>query len=235
MELLSLTSRVLRDPKGLVLSALDDEGFARLAPRLLTITALGAAIFGMVVGSYRGGIQVLYAGVKMPLLLLVPVVVSLPAIRSLYLAAELDVDRRSIGLAALTGIARTAVLAAAMAPVLWLFWSLGVSYHAAVLTLAGALAVVGLPGMVTVVRSLPSGGRRRWMATAGSLAVLGLVTAQTGWLLRPFVARPAAEVTFLRPIEEDVFSSLGATQRSAVGDYSREWEPETAPFIYSVF
>lgn len=234
MHLLMLTSRVLRDPKGLVEDHLDDQGFAHLAPNLLAITAFGAAIFGMVVGSYRGGLQVVYAGVKMPLLLLIPVVVSLPAVRAFFMAAELEVDRRSIGLASLTGMARTAVLAAAMAPVLWLFWSLGVDYHTAVLTLAAGLAVVGLPGMVTVVRTLPSGGRRRWMATAGSLVVLGLVTAQTGWLLRPFVARPSAEVTFVRPLEEDVFSSLNATKRSAVGDYEKAWEAD-APRMYSLF
>lgn len=234
MNLLMLTSRVLRDPKGLVADHLHDDGFATLAPRLLVITALGAAVFGMVVGSYRGGVQVLYAAVKMPLLLLIPVVVSLPAVRAFFLAAELEVDRRAIGMASLTGMARTAVLAAALAPVLWLFWSLGVDYHLAVLTLAAALGVVGLPGMLTVVRTLPSGGRRRWMATAGSLAVLGLVTAQTGWLLRPFVARPSAEVTFVRPLEEDVFSSLGATKRSAIGDYDEAWEADT-PRMYSLF
>ena len=235
MELLSLTSRVLRQPRELVNEALGDEAFARVAPQLLAITGLGAAVFGMVVGSYRGGVQVLYAGLKMPLLLLVPVVVSLPAIRALFLATELEVDRRRIGLASLTGMARTAVLAAALAPVLWLLWSLGIDYHAAVLMLAASLALVGLPGLLTVVGSLPQGGRRRWLATAGSLAVLGLVTAQTGWLLRPFIARPTAEVSFLRPMEEDVFSSLNATQRSATGDYSREWAAEPVPFIYTVF
>ena len=32
----------------------------------------------------------------------------------------------------------------------------------------------------------------------------GAITAQTGWVLRPFVARPEAELTFLRPIDSDV-------------------------------
>ena len=53
---------------------------------------------------------------------------------------------------------------------------------------------------------------------------MGLTLAQTGWLLRPFVSRPTAEVTFLRPVEEDVFSALSATRRSAMGDYSESWE-----------
>jgi hypothetical protein len=63
------------------------------------------------------------------------------------------------------------------------------------------------------------------MAVVGSLVVLGLLVAQTGWVLRPFVARPRGEVTFLRPVESDVFSALGASSRSAAGDYDSDWQP----------
>jgi hypothetical protein len=55
--------------------------------------------------------------------------------------------------------------------------------------------------------------------------VLGLVTAQTGWLLRPFVARPTAEVTLFRPVEGDVFGSLARVPLAAVEVY-QEYEPQ---------
>ena len=43
--------------------------------------------------------------------------------------------------------------------------------------------------------------------------------AQSGWLLRPFVARPTVEVAFLRPVEEDIVSALVYTNLSAVDHY----------------
>ncbi|MCB9677437.1 MAG: hypothetical protein H6737_20180 [Alphaproteobacteria bacterium] len=226
-SIFSLVARVLRDPIAIVDRSEDPDALQELAPRLLGIAVVGCMIFGTVVGSSRGGIQLVYAAVKMPLLLWIPVALALPAARALWMACEVEVPWSRVALAGLVAMARTAILAAAAGPVLWLYYSLSPGYHVSVLALAAALAAVGLPGLGVVARAMPAGGKRRWLAMAGSLVVLGLCVAQTGWLLRPFVARPAGEVTFLRPIEEDVFSSLGATTRSAVGDYSQEWEPET--------
>ncbi|MCA9686181.1 MAG: hypothetical protein KC457_28685, partial [Myxococcales bacterium] len=92
-------------------------------------------------------------------------------------------------------------------------------YHDAVLAMAACLALVGVPGLWTLTRSLPSGGRNRPLATVASVAVLGVLLAQSGWLLRPFVVRPRAEISFLRPIEANVFSSLASTGASAKGHY----------------
>lgn len=233
LEVFSLVARVLRDPLEVVDSASDPVALRSVAPRLLAIAAAGAAVFGAVAGSYRGGEQVVFAAVKMPFLLWIPVALTLPVVRALWASCEVEVPWTRVAVAGLVAMARTAVLAAALGPVLWLLYSVRPDYHLSVLLLAGTLAVVGLPGLSVLARAMPSGGRRRGLAMAGSLFVLGLCTMQTGWLLRPFVARPTAEVAFLRPIEEDVFSSLGATTRSAVGDYSSDWEPESRGLLRS--
>jgi len=234
MELLTIATGLLRDPVALI-DGPDERGtLARLAPSLLAITVLGAAVFGVVVGSYRGGVQVVYAAIKMPALLLLPVVVSLPAVRALLQAGGLQVSYSRVALACLAGAARTAILTAALGPVVWLYYSITPDYHASVLVMALALGLAGLPGMATVSRavipaddgsSVAGRSRLRWLSAVGILLVMGLTGAQSGWLLRPFVARPTAEIAFLRPIEEDVFSSLAATSRSARGDY-RGWEAE---------
>lgn len=233
IEVFSLVARVLRDPLDVVDSTADKASLAANAPRLLAIAAAGAAVFGAVAGSYRGGEQVVFAAVKMPFLLWIPVALTLPVVRALWASCEVEVPWSRVAVAGLVAMARTAVLAAALGPVLWLLYSLQPDYHLSVLLLAGTLAAVGLPGLSVLARAMPAGGRRRGLAMAGSLFVLGLCTMQTGWLLRPFVARPAGEVAFLRPIEEDVFSSLGATTRSAVGDYSSDWEPESRGLLRS--
>jgi len=229
---LSLISKVLRDPGGLVQAADTSEDFSWLAPRLLGMVLVGATLFGVVVGTYRGGLQLAFAGVKMPVLLLAPIVVALPAIRALYGFCDVHTSYARIALAGLVGTARTAILAAALGPAVWLLYSLEPDYHLSILILAAALMLVGLPGMTVVARSLPDGGKHRWAAALGSMLVLGLVTAQAGWLLRPFVTRPTAEVSFLRPVEEDVFSSLGATTRSAMGVYSG-WDVQSQGLLGS--
>lgn len=225
-EIFGLVARVLRDPLEVVESTSDRAALARTLPGLLAIAAGGAAVFGLVAGSYRGGEQLAFAAVKMPFLLWIPVALTLPVVRALWAACEVEVPWTRVAVAGLVAMARTAVLAAALGPALWLVYSLRPDYHFSVLLLAASLVLVGLPGLSVLARAMPVGGRRRGLAMAGSLLVLGLTTAQTGWVLRPFVARPTAEVTFLRPIEEDVFSGLGATTRSATGDY-RGWEAES--------
>ena len=63
-----------------------------------------------------------------------------------------------------------------------------------------------------------------------SIGLLGLVTAQSGWVLRPFIARPTAEVTLFRPMEADILSSLATSAASATGSYG-EWEDESSGFV----
>lgn len=206
-SILPLTASLLREPEALVERCADPDTLARLAPRLLAVTCGSAALFGAVAGSYRGGAQVLFAAAKMPLLFLIPLVVGLPAVRALYEAFEADVRWPRLAGAGLVATARAAVLAAALGPALWLVYSVDPGYHPAVGLMALLLAVTGLPALGTVAKATP-GGRSRWIPAVASLALLGAITAQTGWLLRPFVARPTAEVTLVRPIEGDVFGSL---------------------------
>jgi hypothetical protein len=222
--LLDMAVRVLRDPEAVVG---DDPGqLARDAPRLLGLVLAGAATWGLVVGSVRGELQLLYAPLKAPFLWLIPVAVCLPVVRPWF-----DRDGDKVGTVRLAGAglvaaARSALLAAAAAPVLWLTLSLHLDYHLAVLVMAASLAFAGLPGLFTVGRAL-SPGRPRWTVTLASVALLGGVTAQTGWLLRPFIVRPTAEVSFLRPVEANVRSALTATAASSVGVYDG-WEARPA-------
>jgi hypothetical protein len=231
---LELTGLLLREPERLLGRERDDEqtadNLALLAPRLLAITLLGAALLGLVIGSYRGELQYLYAALKTPLLLLLPVLIGLPAIRAFHGACDVEVGWTRLALAALVSVARTAVLAAACAPVLWLYLSWNPDYHRAVLAMAGTLVLVGIPGLLTLIAALPEGGRQRPLANVASIAVLGVLLAQSGWLLRPFIVRPRAEITLLRSVEADVFSSLASTGSSARGRY-RGWHAEGAGLL----
>lgn len=222
MTLIHLAAELLRAPGALVDRIERDGTFAVEAPRLLGLLALGACTFGAVVGGYRGGLQVPFAALKLPFLLLVPMVLVLPALRSLWALAEVEVSYRRLVTAGLVGGARTALLAAAAGPVLWLAYGV-LGYHVAVLAFVAVLGVAGLPGLLVVVRAVPGGGRGRWVALAGSLALMATASMQTGWLLRPFLVRPQTEdIVMFRAVEQDVFEALGTTAWSSLGIYAAD-------------
>lgn len=235
MTLLKLTAILLKRPSDLVDKSEDRSFFATVVPQLLVLVVLGAAVFGGVAGSYRGGIQVLFAAIKLPVLFLVPLIVALPAVRAIAEASGAPMPWSRLVMAALAGVARTSVISAALSPGLWLLFSWkfssgdqfysAIDYHSAVLLFAAAVLAVGLPLLMTVSAALPVTGVRRLVAMGAASVVLGTTLMQTGWLLRPFVVRPTAEVAFLRPVEEDVFSALLWTSSSALGLYDSEgWD-----------
>jgi hypothetical protein len=233
VSILALTGTLLRSPRELLHSSgggPDRRTAAELIPALLVVVCLAAAIFGAVVGSYRGGTQYLFAAIKMPMLFALPLLVGLPAVWALHVACAGPLRYERVVVAALVGMSRAALLAAATAPALWLAYSLHVDYHLAILLMTAVLAAAGAIGMLTMLRCLPPLPPGRWLVHLVSLGVLGAVLAQSGWLLRPFVARPRADVSFLRPIESDVFSSLRASSRSARGRYEG-WDAEAGGLL----
>jgi len=230
IDLLDTWTRLLRAPQDLVDEVARPGGLPTHAPALLAATIAGGALLGGVVGSHHGGLQTLYAAIKTPLLFMVPPLFALPAVEAAWSLVGTPVSGARLRAAALVGMARAAILAAALGPFVWLWTSGGVDYHTAVLGFAGTLVLAGLPGLWTVLKALPRPAELHRVVVLGSLAVLGAVFAQTGWLLRPFVARPTAEVTFLRDVEENVFSSLVASQRSARGRYYG-WDARREGFL----
>ena len=230
IDLLDTWTRLLRQPQRLVDDVARPGGLTTHAPALLAATIAGGALLGGVVGSHHGGLQTLFAAIKTPLLFLVPPLVALPAVEAAWSMVGTPVSGARLRAATLVGMARAAILAAALGPFVWLWTSGGVDYHLAVLGFAGTLVLAGVPGLWTVLRALPRPAELRTAVVIGSLALLGTVFAQTGWLLRPFVARPTAEVTFLRDLEENVYSSIVTSQRSARGRYDG-WDARKQGFL----
>lgn len=225
--LLALTSTVLRDPRALLDAHDDPKRYAELVPALLVLTAASAAVFGATVGSYRGGLQVAYAGLKTPFLLLLPLVLALPAVHAWWANQGAPTPAGRLALVGLVAAARTAMLAAAASPAIWLLYSLTPDYHVAVLVLAATLVGASIPGLWVYALAFPGTGLRRATALTVTVGLIGALTAQTGWLLRPFVARPTAEVTLLRAVEADVFDAIDSSAAAATGRYE-DWEVQPA-------
>lgn len=231
------TTLLLRNPHDLVDVVDDPDHFSVAVTRLVATAAIGVALFGAAVGAYRGGIQVAFAAVKLPLLLGLPLIAGLPLVHAMGGGA---LSWRRLVAASLVGSARSALVLAALAPILWLgfTWTLPdhhgaehhvLAYHDAVLLFVGMLGIGGLPLLAGIARALPARGASRLAWMSASTLSLGVLLMQSGWLLRPFVVRPTAEIALLRPIEEDVFSALWWTSSSALGIYDSDgWDAEAS-------
>lgn len=225
-KMIDLAAQVLARPHALVDTPDSAATLARLAPPLLVLIAGGGGLFGAAIGSYHGSWQLLFAAVKMPLVLLAPVIVCVPALRVVLSGGAAPVSASRAGLAALVAGARIAVLASALVPLFLLAYSISPSYPLAVMGMVAGLLLVGLPGLLTLTRALAPRGRTGLLSMGFTVALVGLVLAQSGWLLRPFVVQPQAPLSMLCPVTENVFAGLAdRTIARARGDEAdRPWD-----------
>lgn len=206
MSTLARFDRVLRAPADLVGDA--PHALHANAADLVAVTGVGAAAWGVVVGTYHGGWQLLLVPLKAPLLFLVPPALCLAALRAILAEDPADLPAPRLALAALVGAARAAVLCAATAPLVWLLYGLPFSYDAhlvGTVLLAAPGAAAGL--WLTVQQLGPA--RLRWGPTLVALALLGATSMQTAWLLRPFLVHPGGSSALLRPLEDDGLVGVG--------------------------
>lgn len=207
MDAATLLARLAGAP-GALLDEAEQPGFlGRVAPILLAFAAAGGALFGAAVGAFHEGPQWLYAAIKMPAVLLVPALLVLPAARTLAELLDLPLSSRRASVAALAAAARVGILAATLAPVVWLIGEWDGRYRAAMLVTVACTALAGLGGLRVWLAAVPHAGAWRAWGLAVAAAVFAL-SSQSAWLLRPFVLRPHLPVVFLQAPDGDVLTTL---------------------------
>ena len=181
--------RLLRHPQQVVAQCYDDRDLRRLAALALAAIAVGGLVFGAAVGSFRGGRQIAFAAVKIPVATMATLAVCGPAMVALAAAFERRWSLRTVLAIGLAASARASMVLLALAPVLWLIIDLGTPYHAVKLLSALFYALGGLSALLVVLRALGP-GRGRVGAALTLIGVFLLVGGQTGWVLRPYLGRP---------------------------------------------
>lgn len=162
---------------------LGDVSSARPATLLLLAAGCSAA-FGAAIGSYTGGLQVLYAAVKMPLYFLLTLGISFGA---LHVVAASRLPAGETLRASAEAVALTAAALGGLAPVV-AFVSLScrradqATYRFLVLVLTASVAIGGLAGVWRLHARLASP-----LLTAAWVALYQFTGAQMAWLLKPWV------------------------------------------------
>ena len=182
---------------------------APLAGRLRWLVAFvvtGGLVYGAVMGSFSALApgrwhQMLYAGLKVPLLLLATFVLCLPSFFIINTVAGLRDDFGQALQAIVGAQACVTLVLAALAPTVGVFYLSSGDYLWAVLfngILFGTASLAAQTVLRRYYRPLIRRDRRhRWMLYAW-FVLYAFVGIQMGWVLRPFIGDPNAPVRFFR-------------------------------------
>jgi len=163
-------------------------------------------LYGAVMGSFalessHRLLMVLYAAVKMPLLILVTGALCLPGFFVLNTVLGLRDDLGRALRAILAGQAALVIALASLAPLTRLIYLSGVTHRGAILTNAMMFTVATVVSQVVLwrhYRPLVAVSRRHLVTLWFWLVMYAFVGMQMGWMLRPFIGTPEYAVTFFR-------------------------------------
>lgn len=181
------------------------QGERRLRELFACIILFGV-FYGAVMGTYSGVrpdrmLQVLYSGLKVPLLLLVTFALSLPSFYVLNTLLGLAGDFAEVLRALVATQAALTLVLASFAP-FTVFWYVSFEgYHPAILFNAAMFAAASFAAQVLLRRAyrplIARNPAHRWMLRLW-LLIYAFVGIQMGWVLRPFLGDPSAPVQFFR-------------------------------------
>lgn len=188
---------------------LEEEG---LIPRLLALVAVmtaGAALYGAVLGAWRGGPQMIYAAIKLPLVLIVTSGLTMPFNWMTAILLGLRIRFGQVAVLTFLVLAVASVVLASLVPVVWLFTvsappvsvEARTTHNLLYLLHTGVVAFSGVVGASILRGTL--GRLTDETHTANRIFFIWLVTfalvgGEVAWALRPFVGSIYFPVVFLR-------------------------------------
>ncbi len=174
-------------------------------PWLALVATFTAAtlVYGLVMGTWSGrSTQVLYSGLKAPLLLGGTTLICLPNFYVLGAALGLRDDLEAALRGIVTAQATVGLALAAAAPLTGFVYLSGCGYAGATLSNGVAFLAATLAGQWTLARHyrpLIEGNPRHRVALVAWVMLYQFVAIQLAWSLRPFIGDPGVATTFLRP------------------------------------
>lgn len=177
------------------------------------LVVAGGGAYGAVIGAWRDPLQALFAGVKLPLAILLTTLGN--ALLNAMLAPLLGLNfglRQTLMAILMTFAVATALLGSLSPVAAFIVSNLppfspasradSIEYAVLQLTLFGFIAISGIVGNVVLVPTLQRMSGRRSIAARVLLIWLAmnlLLGSQISWILRPFIWDPGRPVEFLGP------------------------------------
>ena len=172
---------------------------------------VGAGSYGAATGSWRNGVQALYTGIKLPLVILLTTLANGLLNGMLAPLLGLNITFRQSFAVVLMSFAMTAMVLGALSPVAWfIVWNTppltgetkisAPEYALLQLTLTAFVALAGVMGNVRLVPLLRQWAGRTVVARNVLLAWLAanlFLGSQISWVLRPFIWDANRPVEFI--------------------------------------
>ncbi len=228
---LGMIDLLLRDREAMLARIRQGADLAAIMRTMIATIAVTMAIVGAALGSYRGGVQIAYAAVKLPIVLLGTAALSAPALSAIGAAlgrrSRLTADLALV----MAALAFGALLLVACTPLIMLGRSVELDYHRMILAVVAMFALAGGAALRMIWRGVALEAAPGWRtAVVGLCVVFSLVGGQLSWALRPYLLRPRApEPMFIRDVEDSLFDSIAGSVRSARGIYVRDAAPLGEP------
>ena len=179
--------------------------------RDLLLIVAGAGAFGAALGCWRAPWQAVFAGVKLPLILLFTAAGNAMLNAMLAPLLGLRLHFRQSFLAILASFALAATILGAFSPLAaFVIWNApplaaeandSVTHAAILLLLVGLIAFAGIAAnlrLLQLLRALAGDSATSWRVLLAWLAGNLFLGSQLSWVLRPFIGNPTMPVEFLR-------------------------------------
>lgn len=180
--------------------------------RDLTLIVIGAGAFGAALGCWRDPWQALFAGIKLPLIMLLTAAGNALLNGMLAPLLGLRIHFRQSFLAIIASFALASAILGAFSPLAaFVIWNApplseganNSATHAGILLLlVGVIAFAGITAnlrLLQLLRALAGESGTAWRVLLAWLAGNLFLGSQLSWVLRPFIGNPAMPVQFLRP------------------------------------
>ncbi len=179
---------------------------------LLVCSSLFFAIYGVIIGSMQGWLQMLSSGFKLPALYLLTLLICLP---TLYLFDVIFGSKRTFPqylALLLASMSMISVMLFGFAPVT-LFFRLSMNDHnffrllnIAVFALTGIIGIKFFhKAMISLINPESESLPNRHKLIKSWLILYGFVGSQLGWTLRPFFGAPGQPFALFREIESNFY------------------------------
>ncbi len=186
-----------------------DANSLRAIARMIGWLVLCGLLYGAVMGTFRALasqpqwlLQIVYSAVKVPLLLSVTFLVSLPSFFVLNTVVGLRKDFVQSVRALMAAQAGLAIVLASLTPLTFFCYASSAVHRQALFVNAVMFGVASFTAQ-WLLRDyyrplIARNSRHRWLLWCW-LAVYSVVAIQMAWLMRPFLGAPGQDVVFLRP------------------------------------
>lgn len=220
----TIIPQFLKDPQAFYQSVQNNEDLRPKAISLFVSTVAFLMIYGFVTGLSHGWLQACSTAIKIPLLFLLTLVFTLPALYFFALALlNIRFSVVQAGVVVLSGLGVSAFLLLGLSPVTLFFVLTSTSYPFFQLLAVVFVAISGITGLSYILRGFAWIDRNHEFSgsSAGNallrawVVVYGFVGTQMTWRLSPLVGDPQQPFVILQPSRDNfVVDVLNAVRQS---------------------